>query len=83
VSEGPAHGSFNVGTGVETNVNELYTAIANALGSTTVAQHGPAKAGEQQRSVLDGRKLRRAAALPQPVALSVGLARTVEWFRAR
>jgi UDP-glucose 4-epimerase len=81
VSEGPLHGSFNVGTGVETNVNELYAAIAGALGSTTVARHGPAKTGEQQRSVLDGSKLRRAAALTEPVALSVGLEKTVEWFR--
>jgi UDP-glucose 4-epimerase len=69
-------GSFNVGTGVETSVSRLY----ELMGSKPPL-HGPAKAGEQMRSVLDGRKLRALAALPQPRALGEGLAATMAWFR--
>ena len=45
--------------------------LAVATGRYSVeelASHGPAKTGEQQRSVLDGSKLRRAASLPEPVS---------------
>ena len=82
-SELDLDGIFNVGTGVETSVNDLYAAITRALGIDTPAEHGPAKAGEQMRSVLDGTRLRRAAKLPEPVAIEEGLRRTVEWLRGR
>jgi UDP-glucose 4-epimerase len=76
-------GAYNVGTGIETSVNELYQMIANAAGVTRAPQHGPAKTGEQMRSVLDGRALRTLANLAPPVTLSEGLAETVAWFRMR
>jgi UDP-glucose 4-epimerase len=76
-------GPFNVGTGTESSVNDVYRNLAAAAGVDREAQHGPAKAGEQRRSVLDGRKLRGIAKLPEPVALSDGLRETVEWFRVR
>jgi UDP-glucose 4-epimerase len=74
-------GPFNVGTGIESSVNELYRHLAAAAGVDRDAQHGPAKAGEQRRSVLDGGKLRGIANLPEPVKLSEGLQRTLDWFR--
>ena len=74
-------GPFNVGTGVETSVNELYDAMAKLIGTTAAATHGPAKAGEQMRSVLDGRRLREAAGLPPRILLDEGLLRTVASFR--
>lgn len=76
-------GAFNVGTGVETSVNELYERMASILGISGPPHHGPAKVGEQLRSVLDGTRLRAAAQLPEPVGIRDGLARTLEWFRAR
>jgi UDP-glucose 4-epimerase len=80
-SEQDFAGSWNVGTGVETDVNQLFGAIARALGSTAEAKHGPAKPGEQRRSVLDGQALREKASLPAPISLADGLAHTVNWFR--
>jgi UDP-glucose 4-epimerase len=74
-------GALNVGTGIETSINVLYTALAHITGTTVTARRGPAKPGEQMRSVLDGKKLRGAMNLPTPVSLQTGLARTVEWFR--
>ncbi|HEX8170370.1 MAG TPA: NAD-dependent epimerase/dehydratase family protein [Thermoanaerobaculia bacterium] len=81
-SELDLDGVYNVGTGVETSVNELYAALTKALGIDRPADHGPAKAGEQMRSVLDGRKLRGIAKLPEPVTLADGLTQTVEWLRS-
>ncbi|HUP62623.1 MAG TPA: NAD-dependent epimerase/dehydratase family protein [Thermoanaerobaculia bacterium] len=76
-------GAYNVGTGVETTVNELHAMMASILGIPTPAHHGPAKTGEQIRSVLDGSRLRATAQLPAPVAFRDGLAKTIDWFRGR
>lgn len=80
-SELDVSGVFNVGTGVETSVNALYEAIRHTIGSDAKAAYAPAKPGEQVRSVLDGRKLRSLAGLPEPVSLQEGLRRTVDWLR--
>ncbi len=82
-SEQELSGIFNVGTGVETSVVQLWEEIQKAAGLKGSASHAPAKKGEQMRSVLDGRKLREAAGLPEPVALSDGLRVTMDWLRTR
>lgn len=74
---------YNVGTGVETSVVQLYQELARAVGSDLQAQHGPAKPGEQQRSVIDASRLRGELGLPEPLPLREGLARTAAWFRER
>ena len=79
----PGFHIYNVGTGIETSVVDLYDEIARALGSDLKAQHGPAKPGEQQRSVVEGALGRRELGLPQPIPLEQGLARTAAWFRER
>ncbi|MGZ5492338.1 MAG: NAD-dependent epimerase/dehydratase family protein [Thermoanaerobaculia bacterium] len=76
-------GAFNVGTGVETSINELHEAMARLTGTSARAEHAPAKAGEQLRSVLDGAKLRKLAALAGPVAIGDGLPGTIDFFRRR
>jgi UDP-glucose 4-epimerase len=76
-------GRFNVGTGVETSVNDLYSTLGGIIGWRSEAPHSPAKKGEQMRSVLDGRKLRTMAGIPDPVPLREGLARTVDWLRSQ
>jgi len=83
VSEKELEGIFNVGTGVETSVNQLFAALKHGIGFQGDAQHAPAKAGEQMRSVLDARKLRSAAGLPDPVGLNEGLRQTIEWMRTQ
>lgn len=80
-SELDLDGIFNVGTGVEVSVNQLYASLSSVLGIDREPEFGAAKAGEQMRSVLDGRRLRSVASLPEPVALDDGMRRTVEWMR--
>jgi len=79
----PGFHVYNVGTGIETTVVDLYRALARAAGSVLAPVHGPAKPGEQLRSVVDGRRIRRELDLPEPLSLAAGLARTAAWFRAR
>ena len=74
-------GVFNVGTGVETSVRELYGLVAAACGVEAPPRFGPAKAGEQRRSVLDVALAREALGLTQLVPLDAGMRATAEWFR--
>jgi UDP-glucose 4-epimerase len=73
-------GIYNVGTGIETSVNALYALMAKQAGSTQEPRHGPSKAGEQQRSVLDCRKLQAATTWTPTVALEEGLRHTMAFF---
>ena len=45
--------AYNVGTGSETSVNELYRLLLKVSGKDLAPEHGPAKAGEQLRSSVD------------------------------
>ena len=74
-------GVFNVGTGEETSVVELYEACRNVVGSELEAEPAPARLGEVQRSVIDpalaGRELGWRAEMP----LEHGLAATFDWLK--
>jgi UDP-glucose 4-epimerase len=72
-------GELNVGTGVETSVNALYAAMRSLAGADLDAMHGPAKAGEQMRSVIDASRLN----LPPFIDLRSGLVETINFFRDR
>lgn len=74
---------FNVGTGIETDVNELFRHLNALTEAGAPEHHGEAKPGEQQRSVLDTSKIHRALGWQPTVALEDGLRQTVDWFRSR
>lgn len=78
------HGSgvFNVGTSTETDVNELFRTIRTLTGADIPEEHGPAKPGEQQRSVLGYERAEEGLGWTPEVDLEEGLRRTVEWFEA-
>ena len=74
-------GPVNIGTGVETDVNALFALLAEVTGSRRAPVHGPAKAGEQQRSVIDPSRAARVLGWRPRTALRDGLRQTVEFFR--
>ncbi len=76
-------GTYNVGTGEETSINDLLRILVAHTNSTCKEVHGPAKSGEQIRSVIDSSKLRQELSWEPRVELSEGLKRTVEYFRER
>ena len=75
--------TFNVGTGRESTVVELYERLAAAADVARPAVHGPAKAGEQRRSVITSALIGRELGAAPKVALEDGLARTAAWFADR
>lgn len=75
------HGVINVGTGVETSVNDLFRTLQDLTGSTCKEIHGPAKKGEQARSVIDATRLRQELGWEPKTSFREGLARTVDYFK--
>jgi UDP-glucose 4-epimerase len=73
-------GAYNVGTGIETSVNELYAMIAAISGRTLPPRHGPAKPGEQARSCVDPTKAARLLDWQPEVDLKAGLKNTFRFF---
>ncbi len=74
---------YNVGTGVETSVVELYQELAKAVDSNLEPSFGPAMTGEQRRSSIDSGLLRGDfSQLPAMLSLTDGLGKTAEWFQA-
>ena len=76
-------GTYNVGTGKETSINDLFRILVEQIGSMCKELHGPAKPGEQARSVIDATKLRHELSWEPRVELPEGLKRTVSYFRER
>ena len=72
---------YNVGTGIETSVNDLFKIVVDLTKVEFKEVHGPAKRGEQARSVIDSTKLHRDLGWEPKVDLREGLRRTVEYFR--
>jgi UDP-glucose 4-epimerase len=72
----------NIGTGVETSVNELYAAMATAAGSTAEALHAPARQGELARSALDPGRAALHLGWEPWTPLADGVGEVIRWFRA-
>jgi len=73
-------GSFNIGTGIETNVVEIYQQLKKISGSSQEALHGPAKPGEQRRSALDSNKAKNILGWQAKTDLIKGLRQTYHYF---
>ncbi|HEX7252146.1 MAG TPA: NAD-dependent epimerase/dehydratase family protein [Thermoanaerobaculia bacterium] len=76
-------GTWNLGTGIETSVNRLFTLIAKALGYSHKPELVEQPPGEQRRSVLDGSAAQREFRLPRYTLLEEGIPATAEWFRRK
>ena len=74
---------YNIGTGIETNVNELFHKIVKKAGKSVPEKHGTAKAGEQLRSVLDSAYIGKELNWSPSYSLDEGLAQTVDFFRSK
>lgn len=74
---------FNVGTGVETAINDVFEHLKRLVCSSASPEYGPAKPGEQRRSVLNVDRLARRLDWQPRTALADGLARTVAYFASR
>jgi UDP-glucose 4-epimerase len=73
---------FNVGTGIETSVNDLAGTLTAIAGSDAPVEHAPARRGELRHSSLDAARLRGLGWAPRE-GLEEGLRTTYEWIRAQ
>jgi UDP-glucose 4-epimerase len=78
---GQEGGVFNVGTGKETSVVELFELCRRVAGSELEAIHAPVRVGELQRSVLDPDLAASELGFMAFVDLEDGLQSTWEWIR--
>ncbi|MCI0527619.1 MAG: NAD-dependent epimerase/dehydratase family protein, partial [Nitrospira sp.] len=79
-------GSYNIGTGYEVSVNQLFDELVKAVSkirpNIRVAKaYGPAKEGEQRRSVLDASRAKEVLGWTPQVKLEAGLEQTVAFFK--
>jgi UDP-glucose 4-epimerase len=76
-------GPMNIGTSIETDVNQLFQHLRTLTQSSLPEQHGPAKPGEQRRSVLAWKRAQDVLGWRPEVDLKEGLRQTVDFFRSR
>jgi UDP-glucose 4-epimerase len=74
--------TMNIGTGIETSVQQLYDAMARFTGFKRSAEHKPARTGELQRSAVDAARAELHLGWKPFTSLDEGLARTLEHFKA-
>ena len=74
---------YNVGTGIETSVNELFTMLNSIAGNKAIEKHGPAPKGEQARSVITSNKLFNKFNWKPSVKIDVGLSKTFDSFKSK
>jgi UDP-glucose 4-epimerase len=80
--ESDAEGVFNVGTGMETDVNALTAMLIDATGFKGRPKHGPPAPGEQLRSCVNPALAKKILNWHPEVDLKSGLEETVAYFRA-
>jgi UDP-glucose 4-epimerase len=73
---------INIGTSVETSVNELYAAMAAAAGVDASAVHAPPRHGELARSALSVDLAAAELGWQPRVSLTEGSRRVLDWFGA-
>ena len=74
-------GPVNIGTGAETDVVTLFNVLKDASGKDIEELHGPAKTGEQKRSVLDNSLAGKVLGWKPEFSIEEGLKLTYKWFK--
>ena len=73
VTEAEGGGTFNIGTGTETTVNELHRLCAQTVGVDAEPRYVAARAGDARRSVLDATRAERELGWRAQTPLAEGL----------
>ncbi|MBN1351038.1 NAD-dependent epimerase/dehydratase family protein [candidate division KSB1 bacterium] len=79
----PKTATFNLGTSKEIDINEIFRLLNRATGDKAKEMHGPAKPGEQLRSVIDYANAKTLLGWQPEVSLESGLLKTIDYFRKR
>ena len=74
---------YNVGTTVETSVNDVFLKLNSIAGNKAIEKHGPAPKGEQARSVITSEKLFQKFNWKPSVKIDEGLRKTFDSFKSK
>jgi UDP-glucose 4-epimerase len=77
------NGCFNVGTGLETDINTIFDKVKTATGSTQDRINGPGMPGEQRRSVISFELIKKEMGWSPSVSLDDGIQKTADYFKSR
>lgn len=72
---------FNIGTGMETDINSIFRLLKEKTGSKRKEIHGPEIPGELERSVLDCRKAQKLLGWKPKHDLDQGITKTVDYLQ--
>jgi UDP-glucose 4-epimerase len=73
--------TFNVGTGIETDINAIFEKIRKSAGSNQPRINLEPKPGEQRRSCISFNKIKKYLGWAPEVTLDDGIEKTVAFFR--
>ncbi len=73
-------GVFNIGTGKETSVNEIFSQVKKLTGSSAKKMKKPKRTGEQKRSCLNIERAKKELTWEPHSKLQEGLRKTIEWY---
>jgi|SRR5215469_1606846 len=73
--------ALNIGTGIETDVNDLYSTLASIADFPTKAEHAAARPGEQKRSVISPARAAKELGWRPEKKLADGLEATYKFFK--
>lgn len=75
-----AVGTCNISTGLQTDLNEVYTMICSMVGCSVKPKYGQAKKGEVLNSALDPRWASKLIGWKPKTNFEEGLRKTVAWY---
>jgi len=78
-----AGGVFNIGTGRETSINDLYRILCGIVGRCPPPVYAPPRPGDVRRSVASIERAAKTLGWRPGIGLEHGLRETVEWYRRR
>ncbi len=71
---------FNIGTGIETSINQIFSRLKEIINPDIKEKHGPPKTGEQLRCVLEYTRAKEILSWVPETSLNDGLKKTCEYF---
>lgn len=74
---------YNVGTGIETDIIEIFSLINSFFKDKFKPEYLPFLKEEQQRSCLNYEKIKKKLGWDPKISLNEGLRKTYEWFKKR
>jgi len=74
-------GIYNIGTGIETSVNELVKMFSTVLNKDIKPVYEPPRKGEVQRIALYGTKANKELGFRPQFSLEEGLRKTIKWYK--